>query len=172
MSVLVRKARPGDERALALAGAATFLDSYAGVVDGAAIVRHCAERHTPEVYAAALADPDQALWIAEQAPGGAPVGYLHLTPPDLPVEIRPGDIEMKRIYVLSRLHRSGLGLRLLEAGLAHARAAGRSRILLGVYQGNERALAFYRAQGFTSLGERQFDVGGQVYCDWVMARDL
>ncbi|KAA5803496.1 GNAT family N-acetyltransferase [Alkalicaulis satelles] len=172
MSVLVRQAEPGDERALALAGAATFLDSYAGVVDGAAIVRHCFERHTPQVYAAALADPAQALWIAEAAPGGAPVGYLHLAPPGLPVETRPGDIEMKRIYVLSRLQRTGLGLRLLEHGLAHARAAGRSRMLLGVYQGNERAIAFYKAQGFHQAGEREFDVGGRVYCDWVMARDI
>lgn len=172
MSVLVRQAGQGDERALALVGAATFLESYAGVVDGAAIVRHCFERHTPQVYAEALADPAHALWIAETAPGAAPVGYLHLGPPDLPVDVRPGDIEMKRIYVLSKLHRSGLGLMLLNAGLAHARAAGSKRILLGVYKQNARAIGFYEAHGFKSVGERQFDVGGAVYCDWVMAKDL
>lgn len=172
MSATIRKAVPADASSLALVGAATFLESYAGVIDGAAIVRHCIQRQTPDVYAAALADPQQALWLAEASPGAAPVGYLHLAPPDLPVEIRPGDIEMKRIYVLSKLHRSGLGLMLLQAGLAHARATGRTRMLLGVYKNNARAIGFYEAQGFHSAGERQFDVGGAVYCDWVMARDL
>lgn len=172
MSASIRMAAPADAPALALVGAATFLETYAGVVDGAAIVRHCAQRQTEGVYAAALADPEQALWLAEAAPGAAPVGYLHLAPPDLPIETRPGDIEMKRIYVLSKLHRSGLGLMLLQAGLAHARATGRARMLLGVYKNNERAIGFYKAHGFHMVGERQFDVGGAVYCDWVMARAL
>lgn len=172
MSATIRMAAPADAPALALVGAATFLETYAGVVDGAAIVRHCAQRQTESVYAAALADAQQALWLAEAAPGAAPVGYLHLAPPDLPVETRPGDIEMKRIYVLSKLHRSGLGLMLLQAGLAHARATARKRMLLGVYKHNERAIGFYKAHGFHSIGERQFDVGGAVYCDWVMARAI
>ena len=55
--ITIRKAVPGDGEALALIGAASFLESYAGVVDGAGIIRHCATKHTPAVYEAALADP-------------------------------------------------------------------------------------------------------------------
>lgn len=168
--VTIRPARPGDEAALALVGAASFLESYAGIVDGQGIIRHCQERHTAEVYARALADPSQRLWLAEIAPGGAPVGYLHLAAPDLPVPTGPNDIEIKRIYVLSRLHGTGLGRTLVETALEHARAAGHTSVVLGVYKGNERALAFYGRAGFEALGERQFDVGGNVYCDWVMGR--
>ncbi|WP_022701290.1 GNAT family N-acetyltransferase [Oceanicaulis alexandrii] len=169
MDISVRQARPGDQDALALVGAATFLESYAGVVDGGAIIRHCAERHTPEVYAQALETPGQALWLAEQDPGAAPVGYLHLTEPDLPVETRAADLEIKRIYVLASLHRSGLGRRFLDAARDHAGAAGARRLLLGVYQGNTRALAFYDRMGFEKIGTRQFDVGGRIYDDWVLA---
>jgi diamine N-acetyltransferase len=168
--ITIRKAIPGDGEALALIGAASFLESYAGVVDGAGIIRHCAHKHTASVYEAALADPLQGLWLAEMAPGGAPVGYLHLSPPDLPVPYAPGDIEIKRIYVLSRLHGAGLGRRLMETALSHAREAGRTSLILGVYKGNARALAFYGRMGFEALGERQFDVGGNVYCDWIMGR--
>ena len=170
MTAAVRSCTPGDAAALALVAKATFLESYSGVIDGDAIVRHCAERQTPEVYAAALADPAQALWIAEMEPGAAPVGYLHLAPPDLPVATGPDDVEIKRIYVLSKLQRSGLGRRLLDAALAHARAAGKRTLFLGVYKGNERALAFYGATGFEAVGEREFEVGGRIYTDWVMAR--
>lgn len=170
--VTIRRAGPGDETALALVGAASFLESYAGIVDGQALIRHCQEHHTPAVYAAALADPAQALWLAEMAPGAAPVGYLHLSPPGLPVPTGPLDVEVKRIYVLSRLHAAGLGKRLMDTAITHARERGHANLVLGVYKGNTRALAFYGRAGFEALGEREFDVGGRVYCDWVMGRAL
>jgi len=100
------------------------------------------------------------------------VGYLHLTPPDLPVALQPGDVEIKRIYVLASLHRSGLGRRFIEAAVSHAVAMGAPRLLLGVYKGNARALGFYDRMGFEQVGVRQFDVGGRIYDDWVLAKAL
>ncbi|MFW6413297.1 MAG: GNAT family N-acetyltransferase [Oceanicaulis sp.] len=170
MTITVRRAEKSDAQPLALVGAATFLESYAGVIDGAALVRHCATRHTAEFYAAALADSAQALWLAEI--DRAPVGYLHLTPPDLPVELSEADLEIKRIYVLSSLHRTGLGRRLLGEAEACARRAGADRLLLGVYKENARALAFYERVGFEIAGERAFDVGGVAYQDWVLAKSV
>jgi len=164
----IRPAAPNDAAAVALVGAATFLESYAGVIDGAALVRHCAQKQTEAVYATALADPAQRLWLAEL--DGAPVGYLHLTPPDLPVAAQDGDLEIKRIYVLSRLHRSGLGRRLLACAQDHARATDAKILLLGVYKENHRALAFYGRMGFETVGERAFDVGGVTYQDWVLGK--
>ncbi|MEQ8403646.1 MAG: GNAT family N-acetyltransferase [Oceanicaulis sp.] len=170
MSETVRLAQPGDAAAIALVGAATFLESYAGVIDGAALVRHCASKQTEAVYAQAIADPAQRLWLAEL--DRAPVGYLHLAPPDLPVATRPGDLEIKRIYVLSRLHGTGLGRNLLSCAEAHARGAGAGTLVLGVYKGNRRALGFYGRMGFETLGERDFDVGGVTYHDWVLGKAL
>lgn len=168
MTVTVRLAKPEDAAAIALVGAATFLESYAGVIDGAALVRHCAQKQTEAVYAAAIGDPGQRLWLATL--DEAPVGYLHLTPPDLPVSTRPGDLEIKRIYVLSRLHGSGLGRKLLACAEDHARKAGAGTLLLGVYKQNHRALGFYGRMGFETLGERDFDVGGVTYHDWVLGK--
>ena len=51
-------------------------------------------------------------------------------------------------------------------------AQGHRRLLLGVYAQNDRALAFYRKQGFADLGTRQFNVGGKLYDDLVLARPL
>ena len=172
MHTSLRLATIDDAAALAVVGAATFLESYAGVIDGRALVRHCAQRQTETLYAAALADPAQALWLAELGPGAAPVGYLHMSPPDLPVQTRPDDLEIKRIYVLDRLQRSGLGARLLGACEVEARLRGARRILLGVYKQNAPALAFYERAGFSVCGERAFDVGGTLYQDWVMEKPL
>lgn len=168
----IRRCGPGDAELLALAGKATFLESYAGLVDGRAIVRHCQERQAMGYYIQALCDPAHALWLAEVEPGPAPVGYLHLTPPDLPVETRASDIEIKRIYLLSRFHGTGAGRALLEAATEEARTRGNKRLLLGVYKGNETALNFYKKAGFKRIGEREFDVGGAVYEDWVLGQEI
>ncbi len=172
MMLSIRRAEPTDAAALALVGAATFLESYSGVIDGGALVRHCVQKQTEPVYAAALADQKQALWLAEAGPGAAPVGYLHLAPPDLPVPTQAGDLEIKRIYVLDKLQRSGLGAKLLAACEDEARERGAGRVLLGVYKGNAKALGFYERVGFQTCGERTFDVGGTVYNDWVLEKRL
>ncbi len=168
----IRRAGPDDAAALAAVGTATFLESYAGVIDGRAIVRHCAERQSAQAHAAALGAPGHALWLAEVEPAAAPVGYLHLSPPDLPIVTRPGDLEIKRIYALSRWRGRGIGARLLAEAERYARAAGAERLLLGVYKGNALALGFYDRVGFTRAGERLFDVGGAVYEDWVLEKPL
>jgi GNAT superfamily N-acetyltransferase len=164
----IRKAAPDDGGALALVGAATFLETYAGLVDGAALVAHCAANHSPDTYRNYFAKGAQA-WLAEVDPGGAPVGFALLTAPDLEAA-QPGDIQLQRIYSFSRWHGSGIGTDLLQAALTGC--TGYTRLLLGVYRLNSRAITFYGRHGFTPIATRQFDVGGTLYDDLVLARSL
>ena len=164
----VREAGASDVAALSLVAGATFLETFAGVLPGDAIVAHCANAYAPARFADYFAKGSRA-WILEAAPGGAPVGFAQLTAPDLP-GAGPGDVELKRIYLLSRFHGSGAGAALMAAAVAGA--AGHARLLLGVYAHNARALTFYRKQGFVPVGERRFDVGGQLFDDVVLARPL
>ena len=164
----IREAGEDDVAALALIGAATFLETFAGILDGAAITGHCAAQHSEAAYRAYLASGARA-WLAEAQPGGAPIGFALVASPDLAVA-EEGDIELKRIYSLSRFHGSGLGAALMREAIAAAQ--GHRRLLLGVYARNERALAFDRTQGFADLGTRRFNVGGKLYDDRVLARPL
>ena len=67
-----------------------------------------------DVYAKYLSRPEVTAWLAVTAVGGAPVGYAMLTPPELPVEtMEAGDVELKRIYALSRFHGSGVAQRMM-----------------------------------------------------------
>lgn len=169
MSFTIRRAAAEDAQALSLLGGATFLETYAGVIHGADIVPHCARMHAPGYYAAWLEEPGGALWLAEH--DGAPIGYAGLSRPDLPEALlHPGDVELKRIYVLSRFHRARLGQRLMDAALMHARHAGAQRVLLGVFGGNAAAQAFYARMGFTRVGTRTFHVGAHDYDDLVLGR--
>ena len=167
----IRRCGPDDAAALALVGAATFLDSYAWMIEGRDILAHVAARHSEAAYAAFLANPACALWLAESALA-APIGFALLTAPDLPVETAPDDLEVRRIYLLSRYQGSGLGRALLDAAIGEARTRGAARLLLGTATGNDRAIGFYRHVGFNVVGERQFTVGARTYDDWVLALTL
>lgn len=102
-AVTLRPATAADAAALALVGAATFLEAFTWMLPGADIIAHAARNHTPEAYAVYLAHPETRITLAEAAPGGAPVGYAMLTAPELPTfAVQPSDIELKRIYLLSR----------------------------------------------------------------------
>jgi diamine N-acetyltransferase len=168
----IRPATAQDAETLSQIGAATFLESYTEIIDGPDMVAHCARQHSMAVYGKYLADPACSVWIAEYAATGAPLGYAVNCPPDLPVAIQPGDVELKRIYVFSRFHGARIGPRLMEAALEDARARGAPRLLLGTYQDNHRAVAFYKRHGFELIGTRQFQVGTKLFDDIVLARAL
>ena len=104
--------------------------------------------------------------------GGAPVGYAVLGPADLPLETGGRDMELKRIYVLHRFHGEGIGRRLMHMALDGATATGAGRLLLGFFDGNHRALAFYARHGFVEAGRKPFQVGSRVYDDLVLGRPL
>jgi len=169
----VRAAGPADADALSLVASATFLDTYAGSLDRSDMVAHCAAKNRPETFAAWASEPRDAVLLGEMIPGHAPVGYAVLTSSiDLPVALEPDDIELRRIYSLSRLHGSGLGPALMQHAIDAATRLGCGRILLGVWGENYRAHRFYERQGFTVVGTRQFRVGAIVHDDLVYARRL
>jgi len=172
VEVGIYRAQAGDEHALSLVGQATFLETFSGVLDGAAITEHCRRAHSPSQYLHWLGDARSAVWLAGAVPGDAPVGYLVVTTPDLPGADAARDLELKRIYLLGRYQGGGLGKRLLGQAIEHARSVGAPRLLLGVYAGNPSAIAFYTKQGFTHLADRQFVVGGTAYDDHVMSLGL
>jgi ribosomal protein S18 acetylase RimI-like enzyme len=173
VSILIRQAGFGDDHRLALLGAATFLESYAGVLPGDDIIAHCAAKHSAAVYEDWLIGGEARIWLAEVEQGRAPVGYLVMTPPDVPL---PGagqsDAEIRRIYVLHRFHKEKVGWTLMKTAISAARRTGKTRMLVGVYGKNDRAIAFYERVGFSVVGERKFQVGATVHDDLILALDL
>ena len=192
-TITLRPATAADAPALALVGAATFLEAFTWMLPGSDILAHAAKNHTPGAYHAYLAKPDTRITLALTGPPigfsgepEAPVGYAMLTAPELPtIDVLPTDIELKRIYLFSRfrsvpvLDAAGNTLpnqrpaqALMDAAVADARTLHRTRLLLGTHANNLRAIAFYRRNGFAEVGTRSFQVGNQVCCDLIFARPL
>jgi ribosomal protein S18 acetylase RimI-like enzyme len=172
MTWRLRRAEPGDAPALSLVASATFLDTYATLLTGADIVAHCTVKNSIAAFETWLGDPATIVTLAEYEPGRAPIGYTVLTAPDFPIEPGPADIELRRIYLMKQAQGSGLGAALMARALEDAAAAGRTRMLLGVWDQNTRARAFYERQGFEVIGARQFMVGTTLHDDPVYARTV
>ncbi|WBH16554.1 GNAT family N-acetyltransferase [Sphingomonas radiodurans] len=168
----LRRATAADAPAVAMVAAASFLESFAGILPGDDIVAHCARNSSIAKFAGWAAEAPSVVTLATHPAGGAPVGYSLLATPDLPVAPHDGDIELRRIYALSITRGTGLGHRLMVQAVDDARALGRGRILLGVLGTNVRARAFYEREGFVLAGERRFNVGAGWYDDVIYARSL
>jgi len=178
--VTLRPATSADAPALALVGAATFLEAFTWMLPGADILTHCAKNHTAAAYLNYFAAPETRITLATSG-DDAPVGYAMLTAPELPTfAVLSTDIELKRIYLFSRFRTAPVtgspGVRppqaLLDAAVTNARALNRTRLLLGTHANNQRAIAFYRRNGFAEAGTRTFQVGTQVCSDLIFAKHL
>ena len=173
MSALkVRRANAEDAAALEHIGRATFLEAFADFVAGADLMAHLDRQYDRTKIAQWLNSAGWAAWLAETAKL-SPVGFLLLCPPDMPIATHAADdIEIKRIYLFSHYHGSGIAAEMVQAALDHARQAGKKRVLLGVNVENFRALGFYRKMGFETIGTRNFIVGTEVHDDYIMARSF
>jgi diamine N-acetyltransferase len=166
-----RKAVAGDEEALSLLGQATFLATFAFDHPGAALIRFLKDLHSPEFYAAKLANSEIDIIIGE-TPLGAPVGYALLCPPEHPDYSQEGDWEIKRIYLLGPWQGDGNGAALMQLCIDAARIRQAKRVLLAVYENNHRAVAFYERHGFSRIGDTIFMVDDVEFHDMLLARDI
>jgi [ribosomal protein S18]-alanine N-acetyltransferase len=87
------------------------------------------------------------LWVARDTPGGVPVGFV--------LSWRAADeMHLLDVAVAPEARRRGVGRKLVEHVLAHARATGMRMVLLEVRVSNDIAVALYRSAGFVESGVR------------------
>jgi ribosomal protein S18 acetylase RimI-like enzyme len=167
----LRRATVEDARALALVGPATFLETFANDHPGEALIAFTEEYHSRAFYEALLEKATTAAWIVEHDVG-APIGYAILVAASLPQSDPATDVELKRIYMFSKWQGAGFGRALIEAVEAEAVARGATRLLLSVYTRNEKAIRFYAARGYETIGRALFPGFAEEHSDYVMAKVL
>lgn len=150
----IRPATPADAGAIAGLHVAVWRQTYADLAPAAAIARLDAAHRLPGWRAALAPGAPGATLLAEI--GGVPVGFVRYGPASQP-ELGEGG-EIKHLYIAPDCARRGIGRQLLTAALAGLKQAGFNAAALAVVRGNDRALAFYRAEGAT-LGGAFTDAG-------------
>jgi len=81
-------------------------------------------------------------------------------------------VELERIYVTRTHHGQKLGAKLMQACLNWSKNAGYTTVWLGVWEQNQKALAFYEKMGFQRFGEHVFTLGTEVQNDFLMKKEL
>lgn len=172
MNFTVRRAGLADASALSLIGQATFLESYYMDVGRDDMIAHLKATYSERHFEAHLQEPRVAMWLAEFEPARAPIGFAAVCAPELSIETKAADLQLLHIYVLSSFYGAQVGPALMETAIAFARTQKAERLVLGVWSENHRALAFYRRNGFETLGSSPCQVGARVYEDLVLAKTL
>lgn len=164
----LRIAVPGNASALAAFAATAFRDAYRDIDDGKDIERYVAESFTPAAVEGWIRDPASTVLLGfddDRLAGYAQV--LRSTPPGCVTGAAP--MELARLYLAQASVGRGHGAQLMRAVQDHVRELGGRTIWLGVYERNERAIAFYRKFGFAFVGGKEFHMAGRVVIDPVMA---
>lgn len=171
---VIRRAGREDAAALASFGAHSFKAAFGASTPAEDMRAYLRDTYSPERQRAEIEESGAEILLAESDGGERTLlGYAYLRPGPPPTALdaaRP--MEIKRFYVAPSRHGSGLAIRLMEAALESARAAGSDAIWLSAWEHNGRAIRFYERHGFGVIGERPFPVGNDIQRDLVMTRQL
>ena len=168
----IRRATVKDAEALSEIGARTFFETFAADNTPEDMRMFLESTWHPDLQRAEILDTGMDTLLACDA-GGALAGFAQVRvahPPD-GIAVR-APVELKRFYVDKPWHGQGLARLLMDAAEQAARVRGGREFWLGVFQRNDRALAFYRKCGFRIVGTQVFVVGTDPQKDYVMLRDL
>lgn len=171
LNVTIRPGVPTDAIALAALAAGTFREAFAADNRPEDLALHLATAYGPAQQGRELADPDILTLLVETE--GQLAAYAQLrsgtTPPCVAGE---SPVELWRFYVALAWHGRGIAPALMQRVVLEAGSRGARTLWLGVWERNQRAIAFYRKSGFRDVGSHVFMVGTDAQTDRIMVRDV
>ncbi|MGQ0640570.1 MAG: GNAT family N-acetyltransferase [Gemmatimonadaceae bacterium] len=168
----IRRGEPGDAPALAEFAARTFSDTFAAANRPEDIAAYLPSAYGVSQQSGELTNPDISTLIMETETGEW-VAYAMLrrgAAPDCVID--QNAVELWRFYVDRPWHGSGLAHRLLSAAHVTAAECAARTLWLGVWEKNNRAIAFYEKCGFRAVGAHEFWVGADRQTDRIMVCDV
>ena len=164
-SLRIRAATVGDSPLLAELAERTWSDVARGIVGHEDMVAHLAEVRANADIVAPMESP--TILVAEA--DGAVMGWVEFGDVGIPeIDVRPGDQELRRLYVKTSHQGLGIGRQLMTAALAHPLLAAARRVFLQVSERNEKAIGLYESLGFRSVGTTTFRIGTYVQAELVL----
>jgi len=165
----IRRATVEDASTLSTLAERTFTETFGHLYPPADLQHFLREAYAVERQRVILAHADYAVWLLER--DGVAIGHAAAGPCGLPhPDVRAGDGELKRLYLVKAEQRCGWGSRLLENALDWLERDRSRTLWLGVWSENFGAQRFYARYGFTKVGEYLFPVGATNDLEFIMRR--
>lgn len=101
------------------------------------------------------------------------IGYLKLNFGDAQTELKNDQaIEIERIYVLKEFHGKKVGQLLYNKAIEVAKERNADFVWLGVWEENQKAINFYKKNGFIEFDQHKFVLGDDEQTDLMMKLKL
>ena len=169
--ITIRKAIPEDAALIAKLSRQTFYETFADSNTTSDMDKFMNEQFNNEVLMEEVETPGSIFYLAYE--NDQPVGYIRLRNGDNHPEFKgASSIEIARIYAIKKSIGKGVGRELMLKCIDIAQEMNRDIIWLGVWEKNERAIAFYQKWGFEKFAEHEFVLGNDVQTDWLMYKRL
>ncbi|OQP56984.1 hypothetical protein A3860_10450 [Niastella vici] len=169
--ISIREATTEDAALIADLSRQTFYDTFAAANTAQDMDKFMNEAFTREKLMAEVGVPGNIFLLAYEA--SEPVGYARLRETGSPLLIEDGlALEIARIYAVQKSIGKGVGRALMQHSIEIAREKSARVIWLGVWEKNQKAIAFYMKWGFEKFGEHVFMLGNDPQTDWLMKKVL
>jgi GNAT superfamily N-acetyltransferase len=165
--MIIRIATPSDAATLAAISLKTFVDTFAPHNSASDMESYTSVAFSEEKQRREIETEGVVTLLGEEDSDAIAYAQVRQTPGS-----PHGDVELARFYVDQPHHGRGIAQKLMDAVESHTRILGGTRLWLGVWEHNLRAIAFYRKRGFVQCGAQPFLLGTDLQIDWVMNRTL
>src|SRR5262245_49718372 len=152
--VMVRRAEAKDLADVEAVARAAWRAAYAGIIPDEVQRRLLESWYSPESLRRALTAQGSSFFVAELA--GDVIGFAQY------VRSSAESVELTRIYVLPDRQRTGVGMRLLDAGVVECSAQGLKYLTVHVERANRNGRRVYERASFAEPRELTPDVQGYM----------
>lgn len=149
----------------------TFWETFSAKNTEENMKKYLEEGYSTEKLTNELNNTNSAFYFA--ALNGEVIGYIKLNAGQSQTELKDErGLEIERIYVLKEFHGKKAGQLLFEKAIEIATEKNADYIWLGVWEENQRAINFYRKNGFVQFDKHIFKLGDDEQTDIMMKLDL
>jgi len=167
MEVVVRKIDLEDLSQLQKIGKTTFAETFAEHNTKEDLEKYLDESFSNEKLSSELNNPHSSFYFAEIE--NNVVGYLKINFGASQTELKDNEaLEIERIYVLQAFHGKKLGQALYEKANSIAKEMKVNYVWLGVWEKNNKAIQFYKKNGFVPFDTHIFKLGNDEQTDIMM----
>ena len=171
-SIEIRLAKKEDAQFIALLGRITFTETFGHFFrDKQDLLNYYDATFSVEKIETGIAKPENVFWIAFV--NRLPVGYAKLKLHCRSQFIDSDNIcQLQKIYVLKDYLSMKIGFQLQTVLLDKAKELNFNAIWLSVLGSNERAINFYKRNGFEKIGDHDFHIGKESFEFIAMKKEL
>jgi ribosomal protein S18 acetylase RimI-like enzyme len=167
----IKKITLADIDQLQKIGRQTFFETFSSANTKENMDKYLNEEFSVSKLTAELSDKNSEFYFATL--NNKVIGYLKLNFGQSQTELKDDKaLEIERIYVLSNFQGKAVGQMLYEKVIQIAWQTKTDYVWLGVWEENQKAINFYKKNGFVEFDKHIFKLGNEEQTDIMMKLNL